>query len=176
MGTYYEELRNAMTMLAKYPRSIFLGQSVREKGTGMTDSFSAVSREKLLELPVAEDLQLGLSIGLALDGMLPVSVYPRWNFLLLATNQLVLHLDKLPLYSAYKPKVIIRVAVGTDKPLDPGPQHLSDYSAAFRLMLRTVEIVQLKNAAEIVPAYRAAAEDNGSTILVEYPSEYSTEL
>ena len=94
-----------------------------------------------------------MSIGLALDGMLPVSVFPRWNFLLLAANQLVNGLDAIPRYSAYRPKVIVRVAVGTDKPLRSRPPAPSEtHSAAFRLMLRAVEVVQLKDAAEIVPS------------------------
>ena len=30
-----------------------------------------------------------------MSGKIPVSIFPRWNFLLLAINQLVNHLDKL---------------------------------------------------------------------------------
>lgn len=172
MGTYFTELCRAMEMLAQEPRSIFLGQAVACEGTGMSKSFSGVPREKLLELPVVEDLQLGMSIGLALEGFLPLSVFPRWNFLLLAANQLVNHLDKLPLYSGFRPRVIIRVAVPTAVPLDPGPQHIGEFSDAFRMMLKTVEIVQLRAADEIVPAYADAVRREGSTILVEYPEMY----
>jgi pyruvate/2-oxoglutarate/acetoin dehydrogenase E1 component len=172
--TYFDELCRAMEMIAEHPRSIFLGQAVAEKGTGMTASFAKVPREKLLELPVFEDCQLGMSIGLALDGMLPVSVFPRWNFLLLAANQLVNHLDKLPMYSDYNPKVIVRVAVGTSTPLDPGPQHLGDLSGAFRRMLRTVAVVQLRHPHHIMQCYDAAVRRDGSTVLVEYPELYET--
>lgn len=170
--SYYEQLCEAMTILGGYPRSIFLGQSVACEGTGMSKSFAKVPREKLLELPVFEDCQLGMSIGMALAGDLPVSVFPRWNFLVLAANQLINHLDKIALYSSYRPRVIIRTAAATPIPLDPGPQHLGEFSDAFRLMLKTVKIVQLRDAAEIVPAYRAAAEREGGTILVEYPELY----
>ena len=38
---------------------------------------------------------MGMTIGLLMAGKIPVSIYPRWNFLLLAINQLVNHLDKL---------------------------------------------------------------------------------
>lgn len=170
--TYFKELCRAMEMIAQHPRSIFLGQAVACAGTGMTASFKNVPQEKLIELPVFEDCQLGMSIGLSLDGMLPVSVFPRWNFLLLAANQLVNHLDAISLYSTYRPKVIVRVAVGTEKPLDPGPQHIGDHSEAFRKMLRTVEIVQLFQAGTIVDHYRMAVEREGSTVLVEYPELY----
>ena len=81
----------------------------------------------------------------AIGGTIPVSIFPRWNFLLLAANQLVNHLDKLPIYSngGYRPKVIIRTAVATDQPLDPGPQHLGDYSGPFAEMLATVRVARL---------------------------------
>ncbi len=173
--TYFDQLCRAMEMVAEHPRSIFLGQAVAEKGTGMTASFAGVPREKLLELPVFEDCQLGMSIGLALDGMLPVSVFPRWNFLLLAANQLVNHLDAIPRYSDFRPRVIIRVAVGNPSPLDPGPQHLGDFTSAFRLMLKKTVIIQLRTPKYIVDNYREAMERDCSTILVEYPELYDAE-
>jgi pyruvate/2-oxoglutarate/acetoin dehydrogenase E1 component len=121
---------------------------------------------------LAEDLQLGMAIGAALAGDLPICVYPRINFMLLATNQLVLHLDKLPLYSGFRPRVIVRTAVATPEPLDPGPQHLGDFTQAYRQMLRTVEVVDLYDASKIVPAYREAMERDGSTLLVEHLGRY----
>jgi pyruvate/2-oxoglutarate/acetoin dehydrogenase E1 component len=86
-------------------------------------------------------------------------------------DQLVNHLDKLYNMSAGKsqPKVIIRVAVGTEIPVDPQDQHRGDFSEACRKMLRSVDVVQLKQPADIVPAYQHAYRGAGSTILVEYP-------
>ena len=45
-------------------------------------------------------------------------------------NQLVNHLDKLPLWG-WHPKVIIRTMVGQTTPLDAGPQHTQNHSDAF---------------------------------------------
>ena len=170
--TYFDRLKEAMQMVAQHPRAIFLGQAVEYNGTGMSASFEGVPKDKLLELPVMEECQLGMSLGLALDGYLPVSVYPRWNFLLCACNQLVNHLDAIPRYSKFRPKVIIRTASGSSTPLNPGPQHLGDFSRAFRLMLETIDVVQLQDASLIVPAYERALADDRSTILVEYPDRY----
>ena len=171
--SYFSELCTAMEMLAAEPRSIFLGQAVACEGTGISKSFANVPREKLLELPVAEEMQMGMSIGLSLDGMLPVSVYPRWNFLILAASQLVNHLDKIPIYSGYRPRVIIRVAVPTAEPLNPGPQHLGNYANAFRSMLHTVRVIELHAAEEIVPAYAWAMRFGGSAIMVEFAGNYN---
>ena len=124
-----------MTFLGQHPDTIFLGQSVTYPGTAMYDTLSDVSIDKRIEMVVAEDLQMGITNGLALDGKIPVSIFPRWNFFLLATNQLVNHLDKIPMFSDYKTKVIIRVGIGSERPLHPQYQHIGDYTNAFRLML-----------------------------------------
>lgn len=156
-----------MSLVAAHPKAMFIGQAVSCAGTAMRRTLEHIPPEKLLEFPVAEDCQLGFCTGLALGGFLPVCIFPRWNFLLLAASQLILHLDKIPLYSAYRPRVIIRTAVATRDPLDPGPQHLGDFSAAYRLMLDTVRVVRLQTAADVVPYYREAMERDGSTLLVE---------
>ncbi len=170
--TYLTELTNAMTLLGKQPNAIFMGQAVADPGTGMTQSFDGITRDRLLELPVAEEMQLGMAIGMSLNGYLPICIYPRINFLLLAMGQLVLHLDALPRYSQYKPKVIIRTAIAHDKPLDPGHQHLGDYTTAFRLMLKTVHVERLDTALNVRTAYHAALAREGSSLLIERHNMY----
>lgn len=164
-----------MTLLGQNQKTIFLGQGVANPGTSMSDSFAHVPNYKLLELPVAEDMQMGMAIGMALDGRLPVCVFPRWNFLICAANQIINHLDRLSLMSTYHPKVIIRVATPSTNPFNPGPQHDDDFGDAFDQMLRTVEIKRLRGAGNIIPAYMAAMEADRSTILIEYTDFYRNE-
>jgi pyruvate/2-oxoglutarate/acetoin dehydrogenase E1 component len=45
-----------------------------------------INTKKRLELPVFEDVQMEMSVGLALENFLPVSTYPKFDFLLLAFN------------------------------------------------------------------------------------------
>lgn len=174
---YFDELSRAMEMLAQDKRTFFIGQAVACPGTAMTNTLKNVPKEKLLELPVAEEMQMGMSIGLALAGHIPVSFYPRWNFLLLAVNQLVNHLDKMPLMSngGFEPKVIIRTGIGSVRPMHPQFQHIGDYTDAFRLMCPNIEIIRLEEPEDIFPAYKKALsrEDGTSTILVEYGDYYN---
>lgn len=166
-----------MEMLAQDERSFFIGQAVACPGTAMTTTLKNIPKEKLLELPVAEEMQMGMSIGLALAGHIPVSIFPRWNFLLVGTNQLVNHLDKLSIMSngGYKPKVIIRTGIGSVRPMHPQFQHIGDYTEAFRLMCPNVEIIRLEEPEDVFPAYKKALEreDGKSTILVEYGDYYN---
>jgi pyruvate/2-oxoglutarate/acetoin dehydrogenase E1 component len=174
---YFDELCRSMDFLAADPRTMFLGQAVACPGTAMSNTLKNCAREKLLELPVTEELQMGMSTGLALAGMVPVSIYPRWNFLLLAVNQIVSHLDKLPAMSdgGYRPKVIIRTGIGSERPLHPQFQHVGDFTEAFRLMCKSIEVIRLDEPQDVFPAYKKALEreDGRSTILVEYGDYYN---
>lgn len=174
---YGDELKRAMAWLGEQPEVLFIGQAVAYPGTAMTGTLAGVPREKLVELPVAEEMQMGMATGLAIAGFVPVSIYPRWNFLLLATNQLVGHLDKLPIYSegGYKPKVIIRTASASRKPIDPQAQHLGNFTDPFRQMLKTVEVIECVRSDQIFAAYRKGyeREDGRSTLIVEHTSRYA---
>ena len=165
-----------MEYLAQDSRVLFMGQAVAVKGTAMTTTLKNVDKSRLLELPVTEEMQMGMSIGLALGGAVPVTFYPRWNFLLLAVNQVVNHLDKLKKMSngGYQPKVIIRVSIGAERPLSPQCQHLGDFTDAFRLMCENIEVIRLDEPEDIFPAYEKALNrtDGKSTILVEHGEFY----
>lgn len=170
--SYFEELKKAMSLLAEHPKTIFVGQAVSYEGTGLFESLKHLPADKKLELPVAEYLQCGLANGMAIDGMIPISVFPRWNFLLMGADQMVNHLDKFITMSDGKcqPKVIVRVAVGSERPIDPQCQHKGNFAQAFRLMLKNMDVIELLEAEQIVPSYLTALNrtDGKSTILVEY--------
>ena len=174
---YVTELTKSMDFLSKDKRIIFLGQAVAYPGTGMTNTLKNVSKEKLYELPVAEEMQMGITIGLALNNFVPVSIYPRWNFLLLATNQLINHLDKINIMSngKFKTKAIIRTSVGSERPLHPQYQHVGDFSDSIQKVCKDIEIIRLEEPQQIFPAYKKALtrEDGKSTILVEYGDYYN---
>ena len=105
-----------------------------------------------------EDFQMGLATGMALTGLIPISIFPRWNFLLLATNQIVNHLDKLREITQNKNpgKVIIRTGIGSVIPLHPGPQHTGDFTEAFKLMCPNLNIVRLDKTSMIFDEYQKA--------------------
>ena len=174
---YFDELKRSMTWLGEQENTLFLGQAVAYPGTGMTNTLSEVSKGKLIEMPVNEDMQMGISLGMALNSTVPISIYPRWNFLILAANQLVNHLDKAKIMSngGYTPKVIIRVGIGSQRPLHPQHQHIADFTSGFRAMCDTVDIIRLEEPHQIFESYQYAYNrtDGRSTILVEYGDYYN---
>ena len=158
-----------MCWLAGDPRTVFVGQSMRYDGAAIFHSLDGIPLEKRVEMPVIEDFQLGYCTGLSLTGKLPICIYPRMDFLLLGMDQLVNHLDKLPVFG-WRPKVIIRARVGQKRPLDAGPQHTQNHTRAFQLMLQNVSVTEVRTPAEVEDAYQRAYNAHGSSLIVENPS------
>lgn len=168
---YFDALTEAMSLVARNEKALFIGQGVRWPNNAMFKTLSGVPEDQRIEFPVAEDFQMGYSLGMALQGYLPVSIYPRWDFLLLAANQLVSHVDKLP-FTSFAGRVIVRVGVGAKHPRDSGRQHTNDYTAAFRLMLRTCEVIELNCARDVLPGYEKALQSPRSCVVVERQDLY----
>ncbi len=76
---YFDEIKSSMEWLARDPRTVFIGQAVEVPGTAMSNTVKDIPIARRIELPVAEELQMGMSIGLALQVQVPVSIYPRWK-------------------------------------------------------------------------------------------------
>src|SRR3989338_5494963 len=157
---YFDEIKRTMEWVAQQPRTLFLGQTVAGPGTFMFQTLRDIPKDRALEMPVNESFQMQFSIGLALAGYVPISVYPRQNFLLLATADMVNMLDKIPAISSKTlvPKVIVRVASGPDSPVHPGHQHVGNYAEGFRKMFKWIEVVELNEPQEIFPAYQKALD------------------
>ena len=174
---YFDELKRTMEWVAKQPKTFFLGQTVAGPGTFMYSTLKDIPDDKTLEMPINESFQMQFSVGLALSGYIPITVYPRQNFLLLATSDMINMLDKIPAISSNQvvPKMIIRVASGPDSPVHPGHQHVGNYADAFRTMFTSIDVIELEEPEEIFPAYKHAIEreDNKVTLLIEHGNYYN---
>jgi pyruvate/2-oxoglutarate/acetoin dehydrogenase E1 component len=171
---YLDALTESMKLCMESPNTIFIGQQIVYYGNPMSKTIEGLPKERMIETPVMEETQMGMSVGLAMNGFNVVSFYPRWDFLICASNQLVNHLDKLEEMSdgEWRPNVIIRVGKGSDKPLDPGHQHKADYSNEFSSILKNIPVIKLDSADKILPAYKRALKEGGPFVLVEYPELY----
>lgn len=175
---YKDELQKATDMLGR-KGYIFLGQNMKFGGTSQYHMVKHLPENQRYELPVCEEMQMGMGLGMSLNGLKICSVYPRWDFLILATNQLVNHCDKIKRMSNGKLKakgLIIKTCVGSVKPLFPGEQHCGDYTKAFGLMCKDIKVVKLASAEQIVPAYKRAMKSDVPTVIVELPDLYNQDI
>jgi pyruvate/2-oxoglutarate/acetoin dehydrogenase E1 component len=169
---YKDALTNAMMELAKLEDTIFIGQQIVYAGNPMSTTLGEVPKEKMIEVPVMEETQMGMSLGLAITGKRVITFYPRWDFIISATNQLVNHLDKYELMTGKKVNIIIRLGKGADTPLDPGHQHKGNYFDEFKSLCPNIEFHNLKTPSDIDSAYKSAMIEGGIHCLVEYPELY----
>jgi pyruvate/2-oxoglutarate/acetoin dehydrogenase E1 component len=173
---YFDELKRTMEWVAQQPGTLFVGQTVAGPGTFMFQTLRDVPSGKALEMPINESFQMQFTLGLALGGYIPISVYPRQNFRLLAAADMVNMLDKLPAISSHQvlPRILIRVAAGPYRPVHPGHQHIGNYAEGFRELFNWIEVVELNEPQDIFPAYQRALlrEDPKTTLLIEHGNYY----
>jgi len=152
-------INEAMEWLGQQENTIFVGQNCRNPPTFMLcKSLLGVPREKVHEFPVAENMQLGFSIGLALTGKTVISCYARHDFLHLAFDQLVNHLDRYQYLwkGKFFPRIIIRTLVGGTAPLHPGEQHHSNSTEAIKFMCPNIAVLTLNKGEDPVKFYQEA--------------------
>jgi len=170
---YLNELRKAMKWLGQRD-TVFLGQTVEYNGSPMYASLEDVDMSKRIEMPVAEELQMGMSLGMSLEGVIPISIFPRIDFLICATNQLVNHVNHCESMSKgeFKPGIIIRTMVGNKEPLWPGIQHCSDHTEGLKILCPNIRVIRLTDFRTIFKEYRTAykyALKGKTTLFVEMP-------
>ena len=168
---YYKTICNEMKRLSQNSKVIFLGQQVASED--FYGTLKGIPLSKRIEMPVAEEMQMGLSIGFALEGFMPVSIYQRMDFLPRACDQMINHLNLIEEMSRglFKPKVIIRTTMGSKKPLDVGPQHSQDLIELFKVALK-FPVLKVTTPKEVHNAYNYAMKSVSSVMIVELQDLY----
>lgn len=172
---YKTEIQNAMTEISKDPKVMHIGYGVKVGGNA-AGSLKFVSDSQKLETPVAENLMLGLAIGMSLEGFIPVVYYERFDFIMNAMDALVNHLDKIQKISKseYNPKVIIRCVVGGKKsPFFTGVTHTQDFYIPLKQMLTNIDVVKIGSVDSIKNIFMEALSSEKSTIIIEEKDRYS---
>ena len=172
---YKDEIIRSMEWLAEKKDTTFIGQSVLHSGNAIYNTLKTIDEEKRIEVPVFEEIQMGMCTGMAMNGLVPICCFPRFDFMLRCMDSLVNHLDKMQHMTegTFKPKVIMRTSIGSTNPLDGGVQHTQDYTDMFKELLNEVEVVLLNEPEEILPAFKDAYNRDGSSFIIEWGDYYN---
>ena len=133
--TYAEAIRQATRdAMRRDARIIVLGQGVDDhKGTfGSTLGLAAeFGRDRVMDVPVAEEGLTGIAVGAALNGLYPVQTHIRVDFALLAMNQIVNVAAKYRyMYGGrFEVPLLIRLIIG--RSWGQGAQHSQSLQAIF---------------------------------------------
>jgi|WetSurMetagenome_2_1015567.scaffolds.fasta_scaffold128276_2 acetoin:2,6-dichlorophenolindophenol oxidoreductase subunit beta len=173
MITYKQELNKALLKLSKNHNVLFVGYNLLY-GSKNYGSCNKIPKNKIIETPVSESLMTGMAIGLSLTGYLPVLIFERMDFMLLASDQIINHLDKIESMSngEFKPKIIIKATVGDEGPPDPGIQHTQDFTNIFENNCKNINIIKIKHIEQIKNAYDFALKNERSSLLIDYRKLY----
>jgi pyruvate dehydrogenase E1 component beta subunit len=132
-------------------------------------TLSDVPSTQKIEMPIAENLMVGLAIGMSLEGYLPVVYFERHDFMLVAMDAIVNHLDKIHRIShgEFKPKVILKTVVDDGGLFYSGPTHSQDFTEAFKKIVN-FEVLDAHSAQELVNMYEFAMSTQNPVMIVEH--------
>lgn len=173
---YKEAIKQSMENFSKDEKTIFIGYNV-SYGSKAYGTLTDISDSKKIETPVAENLMVGLAIGMSLEGFKPIVFFERHDFMLIALDAIINHLDKIEKMSEgqFKPKVIIRAVIGAKKPLDAGAQHTQNFSETFKILIKNFPIYEPKTPSETLEVYEKVWNSDASAMIIEKRDLYETE-
>ena len=168
--SYKDAMNEAMTELGKLG-AIFIGYNVA-KGDAM-GTLKEVPHDQKLETPVAENLMTGLAIGMSFEGFLPVVYFERHDFMLVAMDAIVNHIDKIERIShgAFKVPLIIRAVTADAGPFYSGITHSQDFTEMLRSAV-DFPIYDPRNGNEVLSAFRNAVRSRKPAAIIERKSRY----
>lgn len=172
MTKYKDNITRAMFELAGCHKAKFIGYNTA-CGSRMYGTLEHMPLDQCIETPICENLMVGIGMGLSLEGFRAVVCFERHDFLLMALDAIINHLDKLPKLSGgqFNFPLIIRAIVGGTKPLDPGLQHIQEYTDIITKHT-DIKVFRLLNAKQVTSAYRQAMTTQRPVVMVEYKDLY----
>lgn len=174
--SYCEALREAMSQEMERDPGIFVyGIGVADhKGVfgstlGLKEKFG---EERCFETPLSEDTMTGFGLGAAINGMRPIHVHMRVDFLLLAMNQLS---NMVSCYSyvsggTLKAPLVIRAVIG--RGWGQGTQHSKSMYSVFA-HIPGLKIVLPTTPRDAKGLLASAIRDDNPVIVIEHRWLYS---
>ena len=123
--------------------------------------------ERVFDTPVAEESMMGIATGAAMNGMRPVYMHNRPDFILLAFNQLVNHASKVHYMDNGLSTVPLVVWAAIGRGWGSGPQH-SQAIQGLLLGVPGLKVVMPSTAHDAKGLLLAAIADNNPVLVFEH--------
>jgi hypothetical protein len=147
--------------------AIFIGYSLIP-GDAM-GTLKNVPDDQKIETPVAENLMVGLAIGMSFEGFKPVVYFERHDFMLVAADAIGNHIDKIERIShgEFKVPIILKTVVDDGGLFYSGPTHSQNFTRLFREMV-DFPVLEPLSSEEALEMYRYAKDSEGPVMIVEH--------
>ncbi|MBL4761323.1 MAG: alpha-ketoacid dehydrogenase subunit beta [Gammaproteobacteria bacterium] len=169
--SFADAIRDALDdSLAQWPEMLLIGEGVPDPkaifGTtqGLQQKYGA---DRVLDMPLSENGMTGVCIGAALDGMRPVMIHQRIEFVMLAMDQLVNNAAKwhYMFNGQQQVPIVIRMIIG--RGWGQGPQHSQGLQALFA-KIPGLKVVMPATSHDAYHMMKAAIEDNNPVLFIEH--------
>ena len=166
-------IQDEMTHLSQKENTVFLGENVINSGR-IYGTLNFVDLKKCIEMPVAENLITGTAIGLSLEGFVPICIFQRMDFMLIASDAIINHACLLPKMTGGKVKcgVIFRTiqAGPINMRFYVGHQHSKDLGFIFEPFMKIIRIPELPPKVAYKKAYTLASQGKPVLVVEDYES------
>lgn len=169
--SYAKAINEALDLaLAHDPGVLVLGQGVDDPGgmfgttKGLQEKYSAA---RVFDTPLSEEGMMGVCTGAAMNGMRPVYMHNRPDFILLAFNQLVTHASKYHYMDNGQTTVPMVVWAAIGRGWGSGAQH-SQSIQGLLLGVPGLRIIMPSTPYDAKGLMLAAIADNNPVLIFEH--------
>lgn len=169
--TYCQALNEAMTQEMERDPSVFvygIGVPDHKQVFGTTNGLlERFGEERCFDTPLSEDTMAGFGLGAAINGMRPIHIHIRVDFLLLAMNQLANMISSCRYMSGEKLKapLVIRAVIG--RGWGQGSQHSKSMFSTFA-HIPGLKVVLPNTPTDAKGLLISAIRDDGPVIFIEH--------
>ena len=169
--SYVQAVNEALAVALEHDPHVFvMGQGVDDPTAmfGTTRGLQArFGRERVFDTPLSEEGMMGVATGAAMNGMRPVFMHNRPDFVLLAFNQLVSHAAKFHFMDDGQTTVPLVVWAAIGRGWGSGAQH-SQSIHGMLLGVPGLKIVMPSNPADAKGLLLSAILDNNPVCVFEH--------
>ena len=169
--SYMEALHEALSLALELdPKVLILGQGVNDpKGmfgvtTGLYEKFG---KDRVFDTPLSEEGMTGICTGASMNGLRPVYMHNRPDFLLLAFNQIVSHASKIHYMDNGETNVPLVIWSAIGRGWGSGSQH-SQAIQGLLLGVPGLKIVMPSTPHDAKGLMLSAIADNNPVLIFEH--------
>lgn len=170
--SFLRSVNAALSEALKDRKVVLMGQLVKYGLAGLTTGLHDRYQDRVITMPVAENLMHGAAFGMALAGMRPIVVNERMDFLALAMDPLVNHVPIWPARAPMSLPLVVMAVVGKGK--GQGPQHSKNLTGWFR-SLDGWAVAEPRSPREASEALLAAVFGHAPTMYVLHREFFGAE-
>jgi pyruvate/2-oxoglutarate/acetoin dehydrogenase E1 component len=169
--TYCEALNEAIIQeMDRDPRVFVYGIGVPDHKNIFDSTAGVLERfgpDRCLDTPIAEDSMTGLGLGAAINGLRPIHIHIRVDFLLLAVNQLANLVSSFHYGSGGKTKVPLVIRAVAGRGWGQGYQHSKTMHSTFA-HIPGLKVLTPTTVADAKGMTVSAIRDDNPVLLIEH--------